>query len=655
MNRKFPRRRLAAGLLATAGMAGIALASDWFTALPDDAVASYIGGARCADCHQEQFTKWSGSDHDRAMEIATAESVLGDFDDAEFTYQGVTSRMYRKDGKYFIHTEGPDGELHDYEIKYTFGITPLQQYMVEFPDGRVQVLRVSWDAIDEKWFYVTPPDVTDERILPGDPLHWTGVAQNWNHTCAECHSTNLQKHYDLATDTYHTTFSEIDVSCEACHGPGSLHVELAESRSLFWDRKRGYAIESFKEKKSTRQIETCAACHSRRFAVHPQFRPGEPFLDEFEPALLTEGLYHADGQILDEVYVYGSFLQSKMHAENVKCSDCHDSHSLKLRFEGNALCGQCHTPGKYDAPSHHHHEPDTPGAMCVNCHMRSQVYMGIDERRDHSFRVPRPDLTESIGTPNACADCHEEPASWAAEKVRAWYGDKRADDPHYAPALAAGRSNAEGADELLADVVARPRADIARATAVQMLGGYGSERSQKTRIKALDDASPLVRLAAVRAFPSAGPDETVAQLAPLLNDSSRAVRSAAARRLAELPLEYFAPRQREALASALAEYREAQSLALDRAASHMNLGNLVQLEGDVDEAIDEFRTAIEMESYLTGPRSSLVAALEEKANALIQLGQSTRDAEKIAACKCSSARSPICVVKKPRIWCATLS
>ena len=159
-----------------------------------------------------------------------------------------------------------------------------------------------------------------------------------------------------------------------------------------------------------------------------------PFLDAYLPALLEPGLYHSDGQIDGEVYEYGSFLQSRMHAASVTCSDCHDPHSLKLRAEGNALCAQCHLPERFDLSAHHNHEPGSAGAQCVNCHMPTKTYMVVDARRDHSIRVPRPDLSISLGTPNACTPCHaDRPAQWAAEAVAGWYPGGRQTTPHYGP------------------------------------------------------------------------------------------------------------------------------------------------------------------------------------------------------------------------------
>ncbi len=429
-------------VLLAVGLAAAAVAGDWWIAEPPDAPRTYVGRQTCAQCHQQQLKEWTGSHHDLAMDLATPETVLGNFDDQEFTHYGVTSRMFREGDKYLITTDGKAGELETFEIKYTFGVDPLQQYMVEFPDGRVQVLSIAWDTQKKQWFHLYP----NEKIPADDVLHWTAPAQNWNYMCAECHSTNLEKNYDLKTNTYHTTFSEIDVSCEACHGPASLHVKLANQTSLFWDRIHGYGLTKLKGKefpwrRSSRNRTPRSSWRPAPAAIRggasctPDYHPGRDFMDYYEVELLDGDLYHVDGQIRDEVYEYGSFTQSLMHRKGVRCSHCHDPHTARLRAEGNQLCGKCHTPAKYDTPTHHHHKLDTKAAQCVECHMPETTYMVVDPRRDHSIRVPRPDLTVQVGAPNACNGCHEhksQTAEWARDKIIDWYGPKRREDPHYA-------------------------------------------------------------------------------------------------------------------------------------------------------------------------------------------------------------------------------
>ena len=375
--------------------------------LPRDP-AKLVGRATCASCHESQHEAWAGSHHDLAMQEATEQTVLGDFDDAEFTHHGATSRFFRRDGRFMVRTDGPDGELTDYEIAYTFGVDPLQQYLIRFPRGRLQTLSICWDARPkvrggQRWYHL----YGDERIAHDDELHWTGRNQNWNYMCAACHSTGLRKGYDLATDRYNTTWSEIDVSCEACHGAGSHHVAWAEADGRAADGDKALpvtltsratwvfdpaAVTARREPPlaAHTQVETCAPCHSRRSVVSDQPFHGLPLHDTHRTSLLDAGLYHANGQIQAEVYVYGSFVQSKMYHAGVTCADCHEPHSLTLRAPGNALCVRCHLSSTFDTKQHHLHESGSAGAVCVGCHMPATVYMGIDPRRDHSIRIPRP-------------------------------------------------------------------------------------------------------------------------------------------------------------------------------------------------------------------------------------------------------------------------
>jgi hypothetical protein len=103
----------------------------------------HVGTETCAGCHEAEAKIWSASQHKAAMQRATEKTVLGNFNDAGFEYYGVRSRFFRKGNTFLVETDGPDGKLATFEIKYTFGIDPLQQYLIEFPDGRIQVLPIA--------------------------------------------------------------------------------------------------------------------------------------------------------------------------------------------------------------------------------------------------------------------------------------------------------------------------------------------------------------------------------------------------------------------------------------------------------------------------------------------------------------------------------
>jgi len=581
-----------------------------------DARATFVGREQCIDCHTEAYESWLGSHHDDAMDVATPESVRGDFEDAVFAHKGVESRFYRRNEKYFAYTEGPDGEMAEFEVTYTFGVEPLQQYLVPFPGGRLQALSVAWDTERERWFSLNE----DSDIEAGDWLHWTRNAQNWNGMCAECHSTDLRKNFDAESNTYTTEWSEIDVSCEACHGPGSHHVDWAEVDPMGRAAVDNYDLEVATSGIDNRQlVDICAPCHSRRAEIGEYDHSQTAMLEQFTPALLTEGVYHPDGQILEEDYVWASFLQSKMYANGVRCDDCHNVHSLQLHQEGNNLCLQCHQGDTYDTDRHHFHkktvegEP-SDGALCVKCHMPEQVFMGVDYRADHSIRVPRPDLSLEIGVPNACSQsgCHnDQTIEWAVEANTNWYGAVR--KPHFGEALAAAQSGDPAAEDGLHALLASSLYPvIVRATALNALQAYPGERSDEAMRRALSDEEALLRLTAVDAISQRTPEDFVERLGPMLFDSVRSVRIRAAARLAGVGREYLKPHQRTALNDELAEYIRATERSLDFAASGLNLANLYASEGDTEKAEHYYRMALEVDDLFFPAKLNLAVLVSQQ-------------------------------------------
>ena len=583
---------------------------DGFTESRQKTDAEFVGSDKCKDCHKSEYDKWKVSHHRWAMAEATDDTVLGDFNNVEFAHLGVTSRFYRKDGKFFVTTQGIGGEIQNLEITHTFGWYPLQQYLIPFPGGRLQCLPIAWDDREKRWYHLYP----DQSLTPDDWLYWTNNGQNWNGMCAECHSTDLRKNYDPESDTYQTTWSEISVGCEACHGPGSDHVKWAQLPDMARPALENDALTVNTSSLSARQqIELCAPCHSRRMSLDDNIHAHADFLDYGIPQLLSEGMYFADGQILEEVYVYGSFMQSKMYARDIRCSDCHDVHGANRIEEGNALCIQCHKASVYDTPDHHFHkrkgEPGEPirsdsgeilfevgsGAQCEQCHMPGRDYMGIDYRPDHSFRIPRPDLSVSIGTPNACNRCHiHKSPQWSEETMVKWYGKRRRS--HYATALNAGRNRKpEAMIELIRLAEDRLYPAIVRATALMQLSFYSGAESRQALQRSLADEEALIRQTATRYLPTAGPQADLQRFAPLLYDPVKAVRIEAAQKLATVPKDRMTPEIKNKHHSALNEYVAAMERMGDFATSRHNLGNLYANLGKIEQATVNYRKAIEID------------------------------------------------------------
>lgn len=579
--------------------------------------ADYIDNRQCLGCHQDQAKQWQQSHHAMAMASPTADNVRADFNNTSFTHGNLTSRFFMRDGRYFVNTDGPDGKLADFEISYTFGAAPLQQYLIAMPAGRLQPLQVAWSTEQKRWFQLQPT----EKAPPGDVLHWTGRYQTANTMCITCHTTGFQKNYDPVTDTYSSHWAEPNVSCQACHGPGKKHLAWARS-----DRKNAegrndahYGLTApAKSLIGKQQIDMCSTCHSRRSELDAAPVPGAPRLDNYLPSLLRDGLYHADGQQLDEVFVDGSFRQSKMYQQGVTCTNCHNAHTGKLKLAGNAVCQQCHLPqgnptfasaaGNYDSPAHHFHKAGSSGAQCASCHMPVRKYMEIQPRLDHSLRIPRPDLSVKLGTPNACNQCHaDKSAQWATDKVASWYGIRRRQQVHYGEIIAAARTGKPGAQQALATLAADMQMPaIVRATALDLLRN-DTTTGLGIRITATRDQDPEIRAAAADSLENAEAGQRISALTPLLRDRYRAVRIAAARSLSSLPADLMSIDQRRSFDAALTEYLSTQNVSLDMPGALLNLAVAYQNTGQRALAEQHYLSALKIDPDFTPARANLAS------------------------------------------------
>ena len=604
--------------------------------------ATYVGAQSCVECHQPEFEDWKKSDHHRAMEAATEATVLGDFSDTTFEHFGRTFRFSRKGEEFWVNAEDENGERQDWKIEYTFGFEPLQQYLIAFPGGRYQALQACWDSRPaeeggQRWYHL----YQDEEIPPEDELHWTRRHFNWNFMCADCHSTNLDKNFDPKTDSYHTTWSETNVSCEACHGPASEHLKWAEADKIYPAKATDYPgnlglVVSLKEPEvgswiidpktgqpkrstplaSTVQVETCARCHAHRTLLEEKFHAGQPFLDSYLPSALTDQLYHHDGQVDEEVYVYGSFVQSKMYHAGVRCTDCHHPHTMKPIAPGNALCVRCHQGNKYDTPAHHFHEAGSTGASCVDCHMPTKNYMVVDARRDHSLRIPRPDLSKELVTPNACNQCHaDKDVDWAATAFKERWGGIR--NAHYGEQLADARRSLGSLESLAKLHLLAVDSDvpgIVRGTSLDTLRNAGPPSPKTLTLienRLTDDTDPHARQQAVVALENASPAQRLQIAAPALTDPSRAVRSEAARILAAARSSMNAE-QVTAFDKAAAEYLTRCAAIDDRAAGHMGVALFQTDLGDSAKAEAAYRMAFQVEADHVPARVNLAELLYQQ-------------------------------------------
>lgn len=574
---------------------------------PTSATASssseWVDETRCQSCHAEQYADWLGSHHQLAMQPATESTVLGNFDQQSLSTDTETSRFFRRDGGFWINTPGADGKPADYSVAYTFGVEPLQQYFLQLNDGRLQSHGAAWDVPERRWFHLYDGDGVDHHHR----LHWSGAQQNADYMCIECHTTGFQRDYDPETSTYSSRWEALGVGCQSCHGPAAGHMLWAESAAGNNETagSRGFEHNPVTVANGS-QPETCARCHSRRFPLDNGYTPGNHLLDDYLPAILSADLYEVDGKIKDEVFEYGSFQQSRMHAAGVVCSDCHNPHSAQLRAPANAVCTQCHNPtGKatragidarglqasnYDHPSHHHHPVGSPGSQCLSCHMPGKLYMTNDLRHDHSFTSPNPLQARELEHSDACLGCHQQTEAKVVAAFQQWFPDAQPRDGGYARDLHAARRGLPGAAQALIRQLARTDLpDIRRATLLSELPSYPSAAARQAVVQALNSSSPQVRHTAAELLGSlSAPNQQIQLLTPLLKDPVRAVRLAAAWQLLQLAAESNV--EPPVLRQLISEYEQSQRTMLERAESQLNLAGIYQLTGrqaDVEPALQQ--------------------------------------------------------------------
>lgn len=571
--------------------------------------AEYTGKAICESCHENEYQQWQDSDHDKSMQLASIDSVMGDFSNVSVRFHNINSRFYKSGDQFMVDTLDRSNVPASFRIDFAFGHYPLQQYLVETEDGHIQALNIAWDSRPsedggQRWFHLQP----NEEITPEHPFFWTNHFQNWNSRCAECHSTNLQRNFSVENSSYDTQWSEINIACEGCHGPASDHVAMAQAGS-FNDEMVGFATDlsdlslfTFSSNtpiainqgaESTGQLNTCATCHSRRGTVSTN-EPGQDYHENFQLSLLDRGLYFADGQIDDEVFVFGSFLQSKMHGAGVTCTNCHNPHTTELKLTGNGLCLQCHIPANYQTIDHHQHEVSSSGAQCIGCHMPERTYMQVDDRRDHSFSIPRPSLANRIGAPNACSNCHQD---WNESEIVTQYEALFGEEPISAWAEAnfeANRLNVLALPELLAVANDATISPIQRASLISQLANYPARITLQSIEINLQDSDPLVRRAAVEAIAFIPPQGRLQILDPLIEDPVKSVRVAVANQLADA-FAFADESDIDRLLSIYDEYEDSLMLNQDTPGAQINLGGFFYRRGNPIGAERAYQKALEIE------------------------------------------------------------
>ncbi len=496
------------------------------TYAPDLSQVAYVGSESCRACHQDQFAHWSQSHHHKMTQPATPEAVVGDFNNATYTYQGVTSRMFRRGDEFFMETLDPSGRMGVAKIVRTVGSRRFQQYVTQVGTTFYR-LPIAWNIEKKYWFNLQGlflhPDLPDFS-------HHTSV---WNNNCIFCHNVKGKPGMDLKTGQFtNTRVEELGIGCEACHGPGKLHVEKNQAFGWTWLRRQARAddptiVNQAKRDKRT-NTQVCGHCHGQRLPVEinnireimakgDPYTPGEDLSKYYRPLDITAKVgdysfaprFYPDGTPRLTAYEYQGLLMSKCHTEgNMTCVSCHDVHKGRQQslmhdeMRGNKSCTQCHANIAANLEAHTHHRADSSGSACYECH-RPRISFGLlTAKRTHRILNPEPDKSLSTDMPNGCNMCHPgESADWAARYMTQWYG----------PRYALSKTNAARPEARIAEIVRElfSRDPSARITAAWALGTSGADGRARDRqwaipflIEALRDRYPAVRYFAYDALRS---------------------------------------------------------------------------------------------------------------------------------------------------------
>lgn len=579
-----------------------------FSIASDYSGGSWAKGQSLSDQYFEEREKWQHSHHQKSMLLASTDTILGDFENTTVTINDKTTRFFKKGEEFWVHTDDIIGTPQEFKIEYTFGFDPLQQYLVKTNDGKYQILPVSWDTRPaarggQRWFHI----YGDDHIKPNERLHWTGPLQNWNGMCADCHSTGLTRDYDAASDQFNSEWQTVNVSCKSCHVEDGYSDFSNSTATEGWVFKENAVTAQWSgETRANNEIEVCAACHSLRTPITDGIDPSKAFLDQFTPTLIQSPQYFPDGQVKEEDYVWGSFLQSKMYSKGVICSDCHDPHSLELKAPGNQICTTCHLPSKFDVPSHHNHQIGSTGSMCVNCHMPETTFMQVDARNDHSFRIPRPDLSHQTESPDACTGCHQDMTpDDAAANITKWFGSDRVTVPHFGETFSAVLTNEPGSESRLKSLLKnREMPPIVRASAYAMLDRFPNPDTFSHIEDGLKSSDPLIRLAAINSAHILPPNLQVALITPLLQDELKAVRIAAFDQIGDPNLNTTIKR----------EYDIAAEQTMWRGEGRYNLALFHQRRGNSGLATELYLSSQQIDPYFSASYVNLADLLRSSSN-----------------------------------------
>jgi tetratricopeptide (TPR) repeat protein len=564
-----------------------------------DATRAAAGSSECKTCHPAFYKKWATSHHGLAMQPYTpafAKASLTPHPE-EMRIQGATYRAFVGENAGYVEERGPSG-ARKLPIAHVMGGKNTYYFLTPMDRGRLQTLPLAYDVHEKRWYDMAASGV---RMHAGEPssslLPWTDSAYTFNTSCYGCHVSQLKVNYNLASDTYNTTWREPGINCEVCHGDASAHVALYK-KDLNAKHKDMKIIRTT-QMTVVQRNEMCAPCHAKMSPISPGFEVTQRFFDHYDLVTLEDPDYYPDGRDLGENYSYTSWLMSAcVRGGKFDCIHCHTS-SGRYRFASenpNGACLPCHQEKVANQEAHSRHKPGKPGGQCVDCHMPKTRFANMN-RSDHSMLPPTPALTVKYKSPNACSLCHKDkPASWADAKVRQWH-NKDYQKPVLARAALVHAARQGEWEKLPAmiEYLNDPAGDaVTQASLLRLMRSCPDSRRTQPMLAALKHQNPLIRAAAAASITGPVTAEVRDALTLATADEFRLVRIRAAAALAAIPVESLPAAAQEPVRKAAEELIASYHSRPDDYLAHTNLGNFYMERGQLDKAVPAFETALKL-------------------------------------------------------------
>jgi Tfp pilus assembly protein PilF len=577
------------------------------------ASAGFVGSRSCQECHEKFYQLWSTSFHGLAMQPYTSDLARTNLTEQKTEIVAGKYRFLADIRNGVVLERGPEGEKR-YPIVQVTGGKNVFYFLTSLERGLLQVLPVAYDVRRREWFDTTASAMRHFGDRRDEALYWKDRPLTFNTSCFSCHVSQLSKNYDLASDSYHTTWAEPGINCETCHGPSGEHVRLFRELPAKQHAPDDIKLVVITKLSVEQRNDLCAPCHAKMSPVTMNFAPGERYFDHFDLVAFENADFYPDGRDLGENYTYTQWrLSPCAKSGQLDCIHCHTS-SGRYRFKepakANDACLPCHAARVADATEHTHHKAGTVGNECISCHMPMTEFARM-RRSDHSMRPPTPATTLLYNSPNACNLCHtNKDAAWSDKLVREWRKrDYQKPVLERAALIAAARKQDwTKLPAILAYLSSTNHEELHTVSLIRLLANCAADEQWPVLRSLTSDPSPLVRASAAEALGQHPDQPNTAALCKAAGDDYRLVRVRAATALSPVPEGSLPEDQRSRVRGAIAELVDSMKSRPDDMASHYNLGNLQMLRGQMPEAVAEFETASRLQPDALPPMVNIALA-----------------------------------------------